>query len=224
LLGYGPADQTIVFTSWITFLNIIMIKTVLFDLGNVILPFDVTRLARRLTSYSPLSAEQIVEKLWNLEIAMDFETGRMSPHEYFDLISKLCGFKNLTFSEFVPIFNEIFDQDHHVVDLIKKLKPNYRLGLISNTNAIHVAHILENYPELHHFEKHWWSNEAGIRKPDPKIYFMALDHFSIEPSEAVFIDDMPENVGSAKNIGIQAILYQGVNLLKNELSKLGVQY
>jgi putative hydrolase of the HAD superfamily len=201
-----------------------MIKTVLFDLGNVVLPFDVMRLAKRLTNYTHLSADEIVAFLWNDHIADNFETGKMSPSHYFEHVSLLCQFRGLTFAEFVPIFNEIFDEDFGVAELIASLKKNYKLGLISNTNAIHVAHILENYPVLTHFERHWWSNEAGVRKPNPKIYHMALSYFSVDPEEAVFIDDLHTNIQSARQLGINAIHYKGLEPLKAELKKLGVHH
>src|SRR4051794_13283913 len=123
-----------------------MITTVLFDLGNVVLPFDVTRLANRLTAYSHLSALEIVSLLWNDHIADTFETGRMSPNQYFEHVSAMCQFKGLTFDEFVPLFNEIFDEDLEMAALVSRLKAGYKLGLISNTNAIHVAHIRDRYP------------------------------------------------------------------------------
>jgi glucose-1-phosphatase len=201
-----------------------MIKTVLFDLGNVILPFDVTRLAARLTAYCRLSAEEIVDRLWSDRIANEFETGIMGAEAYFHHVSEICGFVGLTYEKFVPIFNDIFVEDGEVADLIRKLKKSHRLGLISNTNPIHVPHVLKHYPTLHEFDRHWWSNEEGLRKPDPKLYHRALDHFAVEPEEAVFIDDLPTNVESAKNIGIHSLLFQGAGPLKQELSKLGVTY
>src|SRR5689334_5509861 len=99
-----------------------MITTVLFDLGNVILPFDVMRLANRLMAYCPFNALEIVERLWNDRIADEFETGRMSPQSYFEHVTGACSFQNLTFEEFVPIFNEIFDEDLKIADLISRLK------------------------------------------------------------------------------------------------------
>jgi putative hydrolase of the HAD superfamily len=201
-----------------------MIKTVLFDLGNVILPFDVTRLAKRLTKHSRFSAEIIISRLWNDNVAETFETGKMSAEEYFQLASDLCEFTNLSFEEFVPIFNEIFEENHDVISLIQQLKSNYPLGLISNANPIHVPHVKKRYSKhLSHFKRVWWSNEAGVRKPDASIYKMALSHFDTTPAEAVFIDDMAENVDGAKALGINAILFQGADLLEKELSKLGVR-
>lgn len=201
-----------------------MINTVLFDLGNVILPFDVMRLAKRLTAFTYLSDNEIVDRLWNDHIADHFETGKMSPDEYFSHISEVCRFKNLSFDEFIPIFNAIFDEDLEIIALVERLKGRYKLGIISNTNAIHVAHITKRYSYLGHFDRHWWSNETGVRKPDPAIYKMALSHFSIQPAEAVFIDDLHTNIASARKLGINAIHYRGLKTLEIELSKLGVHH
>lgn len=201
-----------------------MINTVLFDLGNVVLPFDVMRLAGRLTKHTHLSTQNIVDLLWNDHIAANFETGRMPPTDYFAHISAACQFRNLSYEEFIPLFNEIFDEDSGVADLVGRLKNNYKLGLISNTNAIHVDHILNRYPVLSHFECHIWSNKAGVRKPDPAIFNLALSYFSIAPEEAVFIDDLHVNVSSARAIGMNAIHFQGLELLKEELNKLGVRH
>lgn len=201
-----------------------MINTVLFDLGNVILPFDVMRLAKRLTRHSHLEADVIVGHLWNAHIADHFETGKMSPTEYFDHITDICGFKNLTFEEFIPIFNEIFDTETGVADMLSQLKGRYNLGLISNTNAIHVEHMMGKYDFLSHFHKHWWSNEAGVRKPDPEIFKMALAYFDAKPEQAVFIDDLAENVEGARKVGIHAIQFKNVDTLKKSLQDLGVAH
>ncbi len=217
LLASAPAPGSRLFPGQI------MIKTVLFDLGNVILPFDVSRLATRLGEHSSLSPRQIVENLWNDHIAEHFETGRMSPEEYFDHVSSSCGFKELSFAEFVPLFNEIFDEDAGVIDLIATLKRNYSLGLISNTNPIHAAHLVSNFPSLSHFDRKWFSNEAGVRKPHRALFEMALEHFSSEPDEAVFIDDLAINVASAKEVGINAIQFHGIEPLKRDLRDLGVR-
>jgi putative hydrolase of the HAD superfamily len=199
-----------------------MINTVLFDLGNVLLPFDVMRLAKGLTKHTHLSAEAIVGHLWNAHIADHFETGKMSPAAYFDHVTSICEFKNLSFQEFVPLFNEIFDPETGVVELLGRMKGRYNLGLISNTNAIHVEHIVNRYDFLSHFDRHWWSNEAGVRKPNPEIFQMALKHFGVNPSESVFIDDLEENVEGAKRLGIYGIQFTDVDTLKKSLHDLGV--
>lgn len=201
-----------------------MIKTVLFDLGNVILPFDLMRLATKLAKFSPFPAEQILEKIAYTQVAEDFETGLMSSEDYYSFVSKGCEFQDLSYDDFISIFNDIFNEDTEVWELISRLKKNYKLGLISNTNPIHVAHIRSAYPQLSHFEQLWFSNEARVRKPHPSIYQMALSHFAAEPGETVFIDDYLDNVKGALRLGIVALHYTGVEKLRRDLFDLGVRH
>jgi len=199
-----------------------MITTVFFDLGNVILPFDLLRLARRLAHYSSLTPEEIREKIWDFDVAEAFECGRMTPLEFFDHVKKNCRIQNLTFDEFIPIFNDIFEEDTEIVLLIQTLKPRYKLGLLSNTNAIHVDYIRQTYDHLGNFDRILFSNEAGVRKPDPAFYKIALESFAIQPHESVFIDDNEANIFSARKLGIHGIRYKDIDQLKAELHEIGV--
>ncbi len=201
-----------------------MIKTVLFDLGNVILPFDLTRLANQLARFTTFPPVEILQKIAYNQKAIDFETGRMTSQEYFDFVTAACEFKELGYDQFIAIFNDIFDQDHQVWDLIVRLKKNYKLGLISNTNPIHVEYIRSHHPQLENFHQLWFSNEAGLRKPDPALYKLALTHFEAEPAETVFIDDYEENIKGALELGIKALHYKGFDKLKTDLHELGVQH
>jgi epoxide hydrolase-like predicted phosphatase len=199
-----------------------MIKTVLFDLGNVLMPFDLMRLADQLARFSRFSPEEILQKIAYNQVAEDFETGRLSPNDYFQFVTHACEFKDLSYDQFIAIFNDIFDEDAAVYELVQQLKTKYKLGLISNTNPIHVDHLRTQYPNLSHFEHLWFSNEAGLRKPDPAIYQMALSKFECTPAETVFIDDFEINVKGALALGIQAVHYKNSEQLKSELVKMGV--
>lgn len=199
-----------------------MINVILFDLGNVILPVDGWRLAKRLTAFSPLTAEQILTAFNDDPLVHQFETGKMSPDEFFAHIREACRLDKMTFDEFIELFNDIFEEDARVVALIKKLKRNYKLGLVSNTNAIHVQYLQKRYPILSEFDRLLFSNEAGVRKPDPAIYRLALDHFSSKPGDAVFIDDLANNIAGAKEVGLHAIRFQGYEKLTEDLQALGV--
>jgi epoxide hydrolase-like predicted phosphatase len=201
-----------------------MIKTVLFDLGNVLMPFDLMRLAGRLAQFSPYSKEEILNRIAYNQVAEEFESGKMTPHDYFNFVTKACEFKDLSYDKFIAIFNDIFDEDQAVYGLVKRLKSKYQLGLISNTNPIHVSHLRTSYPNLNHFEHLWFSNEAGVRKPDPSIYQMALQKFNTAPEEAVFIDDFEINITGARALGMKAVHFKNCSQLETELRALGVEH
>lgn len=201
-----------------------MIKTVLFDLGNVLMPFDLTRLANQLARYSRFSPAEILQRIAYNQVAEDFETGQMTPREYFNYVTEACAFQDLSYDQFIRIFNDIFEEDSSVYEIVRGLKKNYKLGLISNTNPIHVSHIRASYPNLRHFEELWFSNEAKLRKPDPALYQLALTRFNSSPAETVFIDDYEINVKGARSLGINAVHYKNSTQLKKDLEALGVKH
>jgi putative hydrolase of the HAD superfamily len=199
-----------------------MINVVLFDLGNVILPVDGHRMAQKLTKHSPFSPDEILSHFGKKEMLDEFETGRLSNEDFFNHIKERCSFNGLDYHGFLPMFNDIFEEDPSVIALIEELKSHVKLGMISNTNAIHATHLVARYQLFSHFHKVWFSNDVGLRKPDAKIYQIALDHFRVKPEETVFIDDLLPNIEGARKLGIHGIHYRSYEHLVDELNKLGV--
>ena len=64
---------------------------------------------------------------------------------------------------------------------------------------------------------------VGLRKPDEKIYRLALDLIQKAPDECCFIDDRPENIEGAAKVGIRTVLMRDAAQLKKDLQSLGVQ-
>ena len=81
---------------------------------------------------------------------------------------------------------------------------------------------LKKFNLLDDFDAFFSSCYLGLRKPDRKIYQIALDVLQRDPERAVFIDDRPENVAAAASLGIHGIRYQGSEQLAAELERLGV--
>jgi putative hydrolase of the HAD superfamily len=77
-----------------------------------------------------------------------------------------------------------------------------------------------NLPE--DFDAFFSSCYMGMRKPDRRIYQVALDVLQRDPEEVVFIDDRAENVAAAVSLGIHGIRYTGSEKLADALGQLGV--
>jgi putative hydrolase of the HAD superfamily len=94
-----------------------------------------------------------------------------------------------------------------VVDLTLGLRADgYRTALITNNVAEFSQGWRGMIPVDDLFEVIVDSSEVGMRKPDPRIFEMALDHLGVGPDEAVFLDDAPGNVAAARALGMHAIL------------------
>ena len=107
--------------------------------------------------------------------------------------------------------------DVSLVDSIRSLRNHYRTGLLSNawSDARHLAG--EFFHFLDAFDVCIFSAEVGVSKPAPEIYRLALKQLDVLAQEAIFIDDMPDNVKGAKEVGIQAIQFISHAQIMNDL-------
>ncbi len=102
------------------------------------------------------------------------------------------------------------------------MKPNYRLVLLSNTNAIHFEMIRANYPLLRHFDAFVLSYEVGAMKPSPVIYRKAVEAAGCRPEECFFTDDIAEYIEGAGKVGIDAVQFESSAQIERELRGRGV--
>jgi epoxide hydrolase-like predicted phosphatase len=99
-----------------------------------------------------------------------------------------------------------------------KLKPQFKIGIISNAGADHVDDLLGSHVEL--FDDIVLSYKAGVIKPDPKIYQMSAANLAVKESECVFIDDILTYCQGAEAAGMKAIWYRDFRQMKSELEKI----
>src|SRR5258705_10245273 len=147
-----------------------MIKTVIFDLGKVIVPFDFKRGYRAMSELCSYAPEEITKRIGSTDLVTRFECGQVSPEEF---VHQLCGILNLEmeYARFCEIWSCIFLPETLISEeLLEGLRRHNRLLLLSNTNAIHFEMIRNNYPLLKHFDEYVLSYEVGAMKPSPRIY------------------------------------------------------
>ena len=124
----------------------------------------------------------------------------------------------MSFDQFVTIWNDIFTENEDVSDIVRSLKGKVRLGLVSNTNALHFDYIASRFPVVHSFDRWFLSHEVGFKKPAPEIYRKAIEWASGEPEKILFIDDSIANVEAAVSLGMQGLQFVSARQLREELS------
>src|SRR5262249_28877418 len=103
------------------------------------------------------------------------------------------------------------------------LAKKYRLGLLSNTDPIHVAHMESTFSFFNYFPVRIYSHVAGCSKPNPVIYQEALRAAKVKATEAVYIDDLEENVAAAKSLGMIGVHCAVPSALVDCLKAVGVE-
>jgi glucose-1-phosphatase len=199
------------------------IEVILYDLGNVILPFNHYQIAEKLSRSAQekefQDPQRLFSYLFNLQkgVMNRFDVGRVSPQEFFQSIKESLGL-SLSFAEFIPIWNDIFVEDQKVSQMIHSQKGRWKLGLLSNTDPLHFNYILSKFPIVRTFDKWILSYEVGFKKPAVEIFQAAIAWASVEPQKILFIDDVKTHVDVALSLRMHGIHFLSAEQLKKELS------
>jgi glucose-1-phosphatase len=196
-------------------------KAIIFDIGRVIIPVNMGRSLAVLIKRDGLSHERVLRELEADSRWPDWQEGRMTPQDWYRHISQKFQL-SIGFDEFCRIWNSVLDPETILPELLfERLALRCRLALLSNTDPIHAAHIEATYPFVRHFSVRIYSCRVGASKPVPFIYHHALRELDVMPEEAMFIDDIRENVAAAAGLGINAFHFTSPDELLDEFSRLG---
>jgi glucose-1-phosphatase len=196
-----------------------MVPVVVFDLGKVLVDFDYSIAARRVAARSAKTIERLDQFLSGSPFLVQFESGELSPRQFFAQVQKVTGF-NGDIDEFAGYFADIFDPMPEMVELHAGLRqkkiPTY---IFSNTNEIAVGHIRRKYPFFSGFDGYILSYEIGAMKPHAKIY-EALETMAGRSGPDIFyIDDRAENVEAGASRGWQIVLHESPQKTRAALEK-----
>ncbi|RRO25113.1 HAD family hydrolase [Flavobacteriaceae bacterium 14752] len=179
------------------------IKNILFDFGDVFLNLDKSATQQHLQNFgiSEFDHETIA-------VNKKYEKGLMSTEEFIQFYTQK--FQSLTKESFTKAWNSILKSfPQHRLDFLKNLKAKnqYRLFLLSNTNALHiewVKHHISIYQDFKScFEGFYLSHEIQLRKPDASVFGFILNQHNLKAKETLFIDDTKAHIETANCLDLQ---------------------
>ena len=191
------------------------IQLIIFDLGKVVFDFDLMPAYKELAEITGRSVAQGIAEFKVGEALENYERGDLTTEQYREYVSRMM---NYPFSEkeFSRMWNCIFTVlVPGIENLIAKLKSKYRVVALSNTNDLHSQQWQQQFPMVDSwFDAIYQSHQIRHRKPEPESYLWVLREQNCNPDDALFIDDMPENIAGAKNLGMQAHLFESTIQLR----------
>ena len=200
------------------------ITVCVFDLGNVLIPFDYNRIINNLNRIESGLGEKFY-KLYkeNYDIHRKFERRELSTEEFIKIMLGWLDGK-VSAEQFCRIYGDLFTVNKKMIPLLEKLKKHFKLVLLSNTNYIHQKYGWEKFEFLQLFDKWILSHEVGAIKPEPEIY-EAVEKFTGEsPEKHFFTDDIREYIEGASKRGWQTLQFENpdqfINHIKNILPEL----
>ncbi|MDR0591248.1 MAG: HAD family phosphatase [Candidatus Nomurabacteria bacterium] len=200
-----------------------MIKALVFDVGGVLHSYDSDK--RKAYLAGSLGVDiNVMQKFWKDQELRLFELGKISEKQLWQQAHDRYGTRMVGDDEdlFGKSFEKVIKVDNEMTSLVKSLRGGrYKLAVLSNTCGPDAK---VNAPILSLFDQAFLSCRIGYKKPAREVYEYAFGKLGVQPDEAVMIDDRDDNVAGAKYIGMQAIKFEGVDRLCQELAKLGVKW
>lgn len=196
------------------------IKAVIFDWGGVLIDDPGPGLMR----YCAKRLNVPVDKFINSfnKFLKDFQTNSVSEDKFWDLICNDLDIEKPTeVSLWKEAFKAVYKPKDEMFALVDSLRAKgYKTAILSNTEIPALDFFIEQ--RYNCFDVQVFSCKEGITKPDKKIYENTVKKLGCLPEQVIFIDDKKPMVEGAKKAGMNAIKFDSIAQIKNELIKFGL--
>lgn len=199
-----------------------MIRTFLFDMGNVLAFFSHDKMCEQMGNLCGHSQSEVRVLLIESGTQWDYERGKLTSAEFHQWFEQAVG-QSVDFDALALAGSDIFELNTSILPVLDSLKASgHRLVLLSNTCVSHFEFIWNQYDVLQRFDDFVTSYAAGAIKPEPAIFECALQKIQCAPAEAFYTDDIPEYVSEAKKLGIQGEVFTDTKALIDQLADRGI--
>lgn len=194
-------------------------KAIIFDLGGVMVDWNPTLIAQNFSTDKILQ-QAIIEELFEHSRWIDFDQGNISEKNIVQQASHELKLSIMQTESLIKQAKQSLHVKQCSVALLKKAK---RIGLttlcLSNVSYEWFDFLYNKHEFFKLFDGKVISAEEGISKPNPDIYRRIIKRYKIDTQHTLFIDDNLDNTQIAKNLGIQAITFDGSQQQLNAISE-----
>ncbi len=196
------------------------IRAVIFDLGGVLIRTEDRKPRTQLADRLGLTYDELSALIFDSQSSHQAMKGEITTAEHWEAVRETLGLSENEFPQVPLEFWGGDTLDENLVNYLRDLRPKYKTALLSNAWD-DIRQVLEEQLKIDDaFDEIIISAEVGLVKPDPRIYQGLISNLGVDPVEAVFVDDFPENVEGARLEGWQAILFKDPDQALRDLSHL----
>lgn len=197
------------------------ISHIVFDLGGVVFDWRPSVLAAEVFP-APREQLMVADEFFRHADWLELDRGTLNIKEASARAAQRTGLEAERFATLLRRIPDHLELIDGMLDLFKRLvASNNSLYCLSNMHSATAPVLEERYDFWSLFKGIIFSCRVGAIKPEPAIYEMLLERFSLDPKQTVFIDDMPENLDGAALLGIEVIHFQSADQCARELTALG---
>ena len=188
------------------------VENIIFDLGGVLINLDYQKTRKAFENAGVVDFDSYYNQTKQKDLFNDYEIGKISNNAFLQQLKQLMNV-NIEDDVIISCWNAmLMDLPLRRLNLLENINSKYRIFLLSNTNAIHIeafGKYIENeygYNKfLNLFQKVYYSNVLGMRKPNVETFKKVLLMNNLNPSQTIFIDDSIQHLEGAKAAGIRTI-------------------
>jgi epoxide hydrolase-like predicted phosphatase len=200
--------------------NDMKIKVILFDLGGVLFTHGTTILAEYIAKKHSKNQKDVYQLLNYSDIGNAYREGKITRDEFWDRFKHNLKIKSDT-DDLEQKWIDVYELIEEVRQIIKELGKKYRIYFLSDQARERVMGAEKRYNFIQLFHGGIFSYEVGVRKPNSRIYEIAIEEIGVKPEEILFIDDKTINLPPAEQLGMQTLLCISTEQLREDLLKKG---
>lgn len=202
-----------------------MIRNIIFDFGNVLVDFDVKRIAKTFGTAEE-DMELILRRVFQTSTWTALDRGTVT-HE--EAEKAMC--RNVPERLHGIVHNILYKWPDYAMfpmpgmaELVRELKTlGYGIYLLSNA-TVQQAEYFSGVPGSECFDGRITSGEWKYLKPERELYEALFDTYKLDPAECIFIDDVPGNIEAGERVGMRGIVFYKNNMsyLREDLIAAGI--
>lgn len=150
------------------------------------------------------------------DLSMSSDYGYISRQEYFDKASEIMGMSS---AELEAITTKQHIRNELLVDYLKSMKSDYKIGLLSNVGSDVMDGLFSPLEQAELFDAVVLSSDIGMTKPNPDIFALTALKLGVLPEECIMIDDLLVNVEGARQAGMKGVVYSTVEQAKRAIDE-----
>jgi len=201
------------------------IKTIFFDLGNVIVKVKPEVLEKGFDVCGKIVVGEFISHFMASDDYNRYTEGKLTSSQFYSRTRKLYKL-DFKYREFYHLWNKVLEPYPEMEEVIRNLKKDYpdiKMILVSNTNEVHYDFVREKYKILDLLDGHVTSHEEGVQKPDPEIFVRALKLADTLPKETFYTDDREDLISAARTMGIRAFQFRDHHEFRAQLAKFNIK-
>ena len=199
-----------------------MIKTIFFDLGEVVLTndwhYDCPEKFSEYSKYFGITYDDM-ERGWN-EAWPKYELGVISENKFWEIFLKTARARNIDIDKAKLLWRKYFSSKPEMFPSLAKLKENYKLVVLSATGKEWLNYKIRKYNLHKYFSDYITTFNTGLKKTDENIYYLAAKKLDVKLQECLLIDDTDKVIQTANSVGMKTILFKSPKQLNSQLYKL----